>query len=478
MTALSLLSGRFAYSAASSVRAAGVVAPKMFGAALSPIASATRNIKDEYVPSAPVSVRNTYSPLTKRVQNTVTVQNTTPQVPAAQVSSSDARNAYLLASKVQQNQSANASSAQSSAVAAPQWLQEMMNSDMPEGLPFSSNRTGGVRGGISLRAESSVVNSVVDETSNSLAGAFELFMKYDDKTGAMTAYDRNGNVLDVEYKQSTIWNDVAKDPNRRQEFLDMLEENPGLAWRFDLGDGESINKAYEGHDILNTIFPKVYQSVTALVQGNTDRVLDEYGYTYSVPAWSSGGDFVAWSNSVYQDGRQQNMISSSQLRGFDYLTLEEHDVLYAEIQKIFDQFGVQLDARQEHYAFLQPTPEGYVPVGCNGMPVPADWTPYPGGWQWVDIGSGIDKSIVQKVEDAMLTNTTIRSLYEKAEGVRNGSIADDTLAQNYSILVTDKDGNRLAQDRIIVAAKNGNQVEMSVDQFSQMSRLDITKLLR
>ncbi|MDR0327545.1 MAG: hypothetical protein LBI05_04535 [Planctomycetaceae bacterium] len=58
------------------------------------------------------------------------------------------------------------------------------------------------------------------------------------------------------------------------------------------------------------------------------------------------------------------------------------------------------------------------------------------------------------------------------------AIADDTLAKQYSILVTDSAGNRLANDRIIVAAKNGNQIEMSVDQFSKMSRLEITKLLR
>jgi hypothetical protein len=39
-------------------------------------------------------------------------------------------------------------------------------------------------------------------------------------------------------------------------------------------------------------------------------------------------------------------------------------------------------------------------------------------------------------------------------------------------------GNCLANDRIIVAAKNGNQVAMSVEEFSKMSRLDVTKLLR
>jgi hypothetical protein len=332
---------------------------------------------------------------------------------------------------------------------------------------------------VARTAESVINNNTMNTTADvsvNSGGTINLFIEYDE-IGSMIVRDSNGNVIPTMYRESTVW-DMLKDTNRKQEFYDQLEANPGLAWRFDLGDGESINRAYEGHDILNAIFPKVYQSVASLIQGSGEKVLDEYGYTFSVPAWSSGGDFIAWTHSTYQDGRQQDAISSAQLRGFEYLTLEEHDVLYAEIQKIFDQFGVQLDARKEHYTFRLPTPENYVPVGCNGMPVPADWTPYPGGWQWVDFGSGVEQNTVQKVADAMLANTTIRTLFEKANKVQNKEIADDTLAQNYSILVTDKDGNRLAHDRIIVAAKNGNQVEMSVDQFSQMSRLDITKLLR
>jgi hypothetical protein len=70
------------------------------------------------------------------------------------------------------------------------------------------------------------------------------------------------------------------------------------------------------------------------------------------------------------------------------------------------------------------------------------------------------------------------NVVDEADEVEKGLIPDDTLAQQYSILVTDKDGNRLANDQIIVAARNGNQVEMSVEQFAKMSRLEITKLLR
>jgi hypothetical protein len=75
-------------------------------------------------------------------------------------------------------------------------------------------------------------------------------------------------------------------------------------------------------------------------------------------------------------------------------------------------------------------------------------------------------------------NSILQALFEKADGVRNGTTADDTLAQQYSIRVTDNEGNRLANDRIIVEARNGNQIEMSVEQFTNMSRLEITTLLR
>jgi len=146
---------------------------------------------------------------------------------------------------------------------------------------------------------------------------------------------------------------------------------------------------------------------------------------------------------------------------------------------------VQQDARKESYR-LMPAAPADTPrptVGCDGQPLPADfvWTPFPGGWTWGGgtewIDPPVDRDTLHKVQDEILENSTLRTLFEKADNVRNGVIADDTLAQQYSIRVTDNDGNRLANDRIIVEARNGNQVEMSVEQFSNMSRLDITKLL-
>jgi len=78
----------------------------------------------------------------------------------------------------------------------------------------------------------------------------------------------------------------------------------------------------------------------------------------------------------------------------------------------------------------------------------------------------------------MLTHSPQTARYHFPATLSENNTVVFSMAQQYSIRVTDNDGNRLANDRIIVEARNGNQVEMSVEQFSNMSRLDITRLLR
>jgi len=307
----------------------------------------------------------------------------------------------------------------------------------------------------------------------------ELHMDFNEETGAMILRDRNGNVVTSdERREVSVWDHLRA--GRRDEFFEELEANPGSIWRFDFG--EEPNRDFAGHDILNAIFPKVYQSVTSRI-----HVTDEYGYTFHVPAFVPNENFTTWSIGTHdQNGEPLDTIVSMDKSGLGGLTLEERDLFFAEVQKIFDQNGVQADARKESYLLLPATPKDMPQpiVGCNGQPLPEDfvWTPFPGGWQWgggIDwIDAPFDRTTLLNVQDEILGNSVLRSLFEKAENVRTGVIADDTLAQQYLIRVMDDNGNRLANDRIIVEARNGNQIEMSVEQFSNMSRLDITKLLR
>jgi hypothetical protein len=466
MTGLSFISGRFAYSAANSMRAGGSVAPKMFGISSSSIASPVRNVRDVYVPSLSISVQSTYPQPKKALQN---VQN---QMPNSQ--------SHYKANKVPQNQN-GVLKAQSFILPDINEKNKAFEQSMAErgygvvhtpGLP--------IKWADPWSRSTDVPHDVVDDAVNNTENILHLRLEHDPETGLTTLWNSDGNIIQSDiiphaHNKAGIWG-MFGNPDFKQAFYEQLEKNPGLVWRFDIGEEGESNKAYEGHDILNAIFPHVYDSVTSMKQ-----VTDGYGYTFDVPAWQPGADFNGW-GSHCQVGQRYDTITSIDLSGLDGLTLEERDKFYTEVQKIFDKNGVQADARKESYRFHAAAPKDMPKptVGCNGQPLPKDydWTPFPGGWSWGGTDSPIDQAAVQKVQDEIFANSTLHALFEKAAGVRNGTIADDTLAQQYSILVTDSEGNRLANDRIIVAARNGNQVEMSVDQFSKMSRLDITKLLR
>jgi hypothetical protein len=145
---------------------------------------------------------------------------------------------------------------------------------------------------------------------------------------------------------------------------------------------------------------------------------------------------------------------------------------------------VKLNAREESF-------------GYTSTDVPGCDTEFArGGWGWGDqflstiqngtteeraamkAEFGMTPNVFKAIQEDMYDNATIRRLFEKSESVRKGEMADDTLAQKYSIRVTDFEGNALAKDRLIVEAKNGNHVEMSVSDFAKLDRRAIAEMLR
>lgn len=81
-----------------------------------------------------------------------------------------------------------------------------------------------------------------------------------------------------------------------------LQNNPGVMWSFD-----SENKAFEGHDILNAVFAKSFTNLET-----RERVVDEYGYSYSVPGsydYTSEGNTVQMSPPSSKNGEKQGTSS-------------------------------------------------------------------------------------------------------------------------------------------------------------------------
>ncbi len=161
-------------------------------------------------------------------------------------------------------------------------------------------------------------------------------------------------------------------------------------------------------------------------------------------------------------------------------------VEFNEVQKIFDENGVKLDARKEDFGYTSTD----VP-GCGTEFARGGWswgTGIGGYWNTLKNGTksekaaltelGLTEKTFQAIQDEMFDNAIIRKLFDKSEQVRKGEIEDDTLAQQYSIRVTDFEGNALAKDRIIVESKNGHHVEMSVSDFAKLDRKEIAAMLR
>ncbi|MDR1491489.1 MAG: hypothetical protein LBT05_02015 [Planctomycetaceae bacterium] len=285
--------------------------------------------------------------------------------------------------------------------------------------------------------------AVIEEESQPLSFTLAL----NDETKALELRDLQGKLIEpvAIVKHTTA-----------EERAAAIAANPGLIWSFEGG-----NHVFENHEILNAAFSQTFKSIDSL-----EAAVDRYGYTYSVPGsyesslTSSNGILNASLKKLVTEG--QNTIESVDATNLYGLTLQEQEQFFAEWQKIFNQSGVQLDAKKQIYSFI-PAGEGCGNKTSNG------------GWGiHLDLE---DNEAVRQIIKLRNENPILQQLFSKAEKIRNGVIADDTLAQQYSIRVTDNDGNRLANDQIIIEAKNGNQIEISVEQFKQFDRKVIAELL-
>ncbi|MDR1385651.1 MAG: hypothetical protein LBJ67_17655 [Planctomycetaceae bacterium] len=286
--------------------------------------------------------------------------------------------------------------------------------------------------------------AVIDEKNKPLSFALTL----NTKTKALELRDLQGQLIEPVA--------IVKHTTKEERAV-AIAANPSLIWSF-----EGENLVFKNHDILNAVFSQTFKSTDS-----QEAVVDSYGYTYSVPGSyesplvSGNGSLNASIKVLVTEG--QNTIESVDTTDLYGLTLQEREQFFAEWQKIFDQSGVQLDAEKQVYSFI---PAG---LGCGDKSSN-------GGWGIsLDLEDNITVNQIIKLRN---DNPVLQKLFSKVEKIRNGEIADDTLAQQYSIRVTDNNGNRLVKNQIIIEAKNGNQIEMSVEQFKQLDRKAIAELLK
>jgi hypothetical protein len=287
-----------------------------------------------------------------------------------------------------------------------------------------------------------VTQAVIEEESQPLSFTLTL----NNETQALELRDLQGKLIEpvAIVKQTTA-----------EERAAAIAANPGSIWSF-----EGENRVFENHEILNAVFNQTFKSTDS-----SEAAVDRYGYTYSVPGsyesslTSSNGLLKASLKTLVMEG--QNTIESVDTTNLYGLTLQERELFFSEWQKIFDQSSVQLDAEKQVYSFI-PAGEGCGNKSSNG------------GW---GIRLDLDDKTLNQVVKLRNENSVLQQLFSKAEKIRNGEMSDDTLAQQYSICVTDNNGNRLVDNHIIVEARNGNQVEMSVEQFKQLDRKMIADLL-
>jgi len=297
------ISGSFAHSALGFSRIADGFSPKRFEGQFSPKASSERSIKDAFVPTGSVSVRNTYS-LANKV-----LQHGKSHVPNPQAPDKNAGNPIADA------------------------LHGTATYEPPKG------------GGVPSAENPTVPPPVVDDHNATATTA-------EPETEPMENNDATAPQTHSVYFVDEHGNKVFAESFTVADLIREWQANPGQLWMF-----EAENKAFEGHGILNTIFHKMYPSVTS----SGPPMVDEYGYTFSVPGMKrvtkmidGFPEFMGWFGGPFIEGQPTNAINSVERSEFGGLTLEERDRFFAEAQKIFDKYGVKLDASKATMAIMLP----------------------------------------------------------------------------------------------------------------------------
>ncbi|MGL6196388.1 MAG: hypothetical protein ACRC2T_16350 [Thermoguttaceae bacterium] len=272
---------------------------------------------------------------------------------------------------------------------------------------------------------------------------------------------------------SEVLSNIDKSMRMADETADIMERQ--LEWNNNPWKFASGSEAFQGHEIMNSMLKEInFRPETGNSDGTRSLpVIDEYGYNSQPPAViaEQPGSFIPMNIAYVIDERNEihqvamksaplphNTIETKDWVNLPGLTLDERKTFLDGVQKLIDQNGYGLDARYLRYSGAAEFPD------INSA--------------HEDIWGRIDPATAVKLSKKITEEPNLVDLLQKSVDSRIGEGLYSPTTQEYSIKVTDSEGNRLANDEIIIISGNGQkQVQMSVKDYDNLDRKQITEML-
>ena len=274
-------------------------------------------------------------------------------------------------------------------------------------------------------------------------------------------------------------------PGLDTETRRMIAEDPKTQWRF---TGEA--QAFEGHDVLN------------LFNGNrfgNRATVDEYGMTFELPAterfmlnsWQRFNSLIENNNFLTEYDKNGNITRQYKVEpdpveypaefqsidavGLGNMTLSERKNFLDRLQSLLDDSPFQgINARDLNLGstVVHKSETDYFNVDFY-IVVNNDHTPT----------NQFNPGKMSSLEKLLNSDRALREMYMKATRPEfttkdsYGTNGSQTSRDLYTIKVTDKDGNRLPDNELIVSLNNRG-VRMTFDEYQSMNREQIVGLLK
>lgn len=250
-------------------------------------------------------------------------------------------------------------------------------------------------------------------------------------------------------------------------------------------------EALRGHGLLDLYAGKLESG---------QSTVDEYGYSNNLPVSRkeppgslpvaagdlrfggvltlADGTVIDYDNMSWEE-TQKRMASntvkpeavSHDSVGLYGLSLDERKSFLDNVQELIDKSGLDLNARKLQFIGSNGSQQNAVDGVIAGVVVT-----YGGQFQTEEWASQLQKLGNMISSDRELMQLMQKS-YDFTSGKSWGEIAKKD--HEYTLKIVDNNGNRLADDQLIIESGNGTkQLQMSLEEFEQLDRKQITELLQ